>query len=133
MTSSSHSCQSLHDYLSMMNPDAPRGAKGHRMLMKGLRGYLWWKKQLSHQKVGAKSQAMQQPSKAVGSSGRTDQGISPALKRKDKVLADKANSRRRIRGGATTTASTRSAGKAKGNNIQGAEELQEEVERIASL
>ena len=103
--------------------------------MRNLSSYLWWKSQLSRQKAESRSQAMPQSSNAGGNSSgpNKDQGISAALRRKDKVLADKANSRRRIRGGATASTSTRAVGKSVIGNIQGVEELQEEADQIADL
>ncbi|KIL60371.1 hypothetical protein M378DRAFT_14230 [Amanita muscaria Koide BX008] len=128
VTSSTRSCQSLREYLSMMDHDAPRGAKGRPMLMRRFRNYLFWKKALSHQRMEAKAQAGPQASKTTsGASGA--HGLSAALKRKDKLVLDKANGRRRMRGGAAA-APTRGAEKSKSGHIQ---DDDEETERIASL
>ncbi|PFH49381.1 hypothetical protein AMATHDRAFT_147779 [Amanita thiersii Skay4041] len=132
MTSSTRSCQLLRDYLSMMDNDAPRGEKGRRMLLKGLRGYLWWKRQLSLNNAEATQKATQKSSTtSAGTSSKDGQGISDALKRKDKERAERAGSRRRIRGGATAPPPSRSGNKQQ--NLQGFEELQEEADHIASF
>ncbi|KAF8632697.1 hypothetical protein AX15_001750 [Amanita polypyramis BW_CC] len=135
MTSSTRSCQSTREYLSTMDHDAPRGAKGKRMLMRNLRGYLWWKGQLSRQKAVSRPQSAQQSPNADGSSSNTNRnrGISAALRRKDRISADKANSRRRMRGGTTAFTSTRAIGKSANDTIQGAEDLQEEADQIADF
>ncbi len=126
MASSTRSCQSIRDYLSLADHDAPRGAKGRRMLMRSLSNYLWWKARLEQQREESRRQ---QAPKAGGSSKSTferSSSISAALKRKDKVLSDKAKNRRRMRGGAPAATSSHA-------DIQAADELPNEVEQIPAL
>ncbi|KAF8639006.1 hypothetical protein AX17_001785 [Amanita inopinata Kibby_2008] len=136
MTSSLRSCESIQKYLSMMDHDSPKGTKGRRMLMKNLQGYLWWKGQFGRQKAETRGQPVQQPSRSTSGENNAGEarGVSEALRRKDKMRAEKAGSRRRVRGGAAAAApSSRAASNQKKDNIQGVEELQEEADRIASF
>lgn len=133
MTSSARSCQSIRDYLSLADHNAPKGAKGRRMLMRSLSRYLWWKTWLEQQRDEARRQ---QISKTGGSSKSTFQGqgaFSAALNRKDKVLSDKANNRRRTRGGAPTAMSARAAGKSANADIHVADESPNETDHVAAL
>ena len=103
------------------------------MLMRSLSRYLWWKTRLEQQREEARHQ---QTSKTGGSSNRASEGqrvTSAALKRKDKVLSDKANNRRRIRGGAPTATSGRAAGKSANADIQDVGEPPNEAEHVAVL
>ena len=133
MTSSTRSCQSIRDYLSLADHDAPRGAKGRRMLMRSLSRYLWWKTWLEQQREEARRQ---QTPKTGGGSKSTFQGqgaFSAALKRKDKVLSDKANNRRRLRGGAPTATSARTAGRSAEADIHVVDELPDEADHVTEL
>ncbi|KAF8338666.1 hypothetical protein F5887DRAFT_1284710 [Amanita rubescens] len=126
MASSTRSCQSIRDYLSLADHDAPRGAKGRRMLMRSLSNYLWWKARLEQQREESRRQ---QAPKASGSSRSTferSSSISAALKRKDKVLSDKAKNRRRTRGGAPAATSSHA-------DIQAADEPPNDVDQILAF
>ncbi|KAF9561500.1 hypothetical protein CPC08DRAFT_707327 [Agrocybe pediades] len=105
MTSSTQSCNMLSEFLSSMKQDAPPGSRGRSMMMRKLRTYLWWKKKLADEKQANKAQS----SKSNGQSGTKDvfdaiygdqQGVNEALKKKDLEKAQRAQNRRRIRGGA---------------------------------
>jgi len=127
MASSTRSCQSIRDYLSLADHDAPRGAKGRRMLMRSLSNYLWWKARLEQQWEESRRQ---QAPKAGGGGSKSaferSSSISAALKRKDKVLADKAKNRRRTRGGAPAATSSHA-------DIHAADEPPDEVDQILAL
>ena len=92
-----------------MDHDAPPGSKGRRMMLRKLRLYLWWKGQLSKRKQDGKSHFGLPDHGSRSTDGHErmygdGEEISEALKRKDKLVADRAASRRRVRGGAPATA-----------------------------
>lgn len=124
MASSTRSCQSIRDYLSLADHDAPRGAKGRRMLMRSLSSYLWWKSKLEQQREESQRQQAPKKSGSSKSSFERSTSISAALKRKDKVLSDKAKNRRRTRGGAPAATSSHA-------DIQAADEPPNEIEFTA--
>jgi DNA excision repair protein ERCC-4 len=113
MASSTRICSVVTESLSTMDHDAPNGSKGRKMMMQKLRLYLWWKSQLAERKqdglthfafpqvVGHASDGY---NKVIGDE---DGGmeISEALKRKDREGAERAGSRRRVRGGAPASVS----------------------------
>jgi DNA excision repair protein ERCC-4 len=85
-----------------MNPDAPRGSQGRKMMLRKLRSYLWWKGKMSEEKRNEKGLG-----EIVKASGDRNQqghdggeGLSEAMKKKDKEKAERLASRRRVRGGA---------------------------------
>ncbi|KAI0077545.1 hypothetical protein K474DRAFT_1707288 [Panus rudis PR-1116 ss-1] len=106
MTSSVRTSQLLSEFLSSMDPDAPLGSQGRRMMQDKLRLYLWWKGKLAERKQEGKSGFALPDGKKnqhQASSGNIESGngeISEALRRKDRERQAKAASRRRIRGGA---------------------------------
>ena len=103
-------------------------------MLRKLRLYLWWKGQLSKRKEDGKSH-FGFPDHASRSYQRMHgdgEDISEALKRKDKLMADRAASRRRVRGGAPAAAAP-SGGRdaAKGDTIIG--DMQNEADNFAEL
>lgn len=95
-----------------MDHDAPKGAKGRPMMLQKLRFYLWWKRKLSQRKEEGKSH-FGFPNTAertnVGYEKTYDDGenISEALRKKDRERAERAGSRRRVRGGAPANSGSR--------------------------
>jgi DNA excision repair protein ERCC-4 len=88
-----------------MDSDAPPGQRGRKILEDKLRFYLYWKARLS-----ARS-AENQPSSANNrQSSPGDDELDPALRKKDRDKAERAASRRRVRGGAPSTVSVRTQG-----------------------
>lgn len=107
MTSSTRTCSLLTEFLSTMNPQAPPGSRGRGMMLRKLRLYLWWKRQLKDQKQGASGTSMMPNSSRGAMDGfdrlfAVEDGLSEALKKKDREKAARAQSRRRMRGGAPT-------------------------------
>ncbi|EIN05331.1 hypothetical protein PUNSTDRAFT_54777 [Punctularia strigosozonata HHB-11173 SS5] len=107
MTSSSQTSTLLTEFLSSMDIDAPAGRQGRRMMERKLKAYLWWKGRLAEEKsASAKGGPSSRPStnnrqgsNTVPGTGGTD-GLSEALRKKDREREEKRASRRRVRGGA---------------------------------
>jgi DNA excision repair protein ERCC-4 len=87
-----------------MDSDALPGQRGRKMLEDKLRPYLYWKARLS-----ARS-ANQPPSANNLQSSPGDDELDPALRKKDRDKAERAASRRRVRGGAPGTVNVRTQG-----------------------
>ena len=117
MTSSTHGCSVLTEFLESMDYSAPAGQRGTSMLMMKLGRYLWWKGRLQQTKK-AEGRGEQQnayyrtntgsSANAGSSTNRSgnNAGVSEALQRKDKERQERAASRRRVRGGKTAPAPT---------------------------
>lgn len=95
-----------------MDHDSPSGSKGRRMMLQKLRLYLWWKSKLAERKKDGKSHfafpdAIVRASDGLDKLYGDESNISEALKKKDRDRADKAASRRRVRGGAPAASSKR--------------------------
>jgi DNA excision repair protein ERCC-4 len=139
MASSTRICGGITEFLSSMDHDAPPGSRGRRMMLRKLRLYLWWKGQLSKRKQDGKSH-FGLPDH-VGRSGDgfeemygDGEGISEALKRKDKMVAERVASRRRVRGGAPAAAVSSERDTAKGvlqETVVG--DMQNEADKFAEL
>ncbi|KAI0353441.1 hypothetical protein OH77DRAFT_1522621 [Trametes cingulata] len=129
MASSLHTCTLIKDFLSTMDASAPRGSQGRRMMEDKLRLYLWWKGKLSERRAEGKGPiALPQ---AQAQERRQDEGVSEALKRKDRERQERAMNRRRVRGGAPAAAtSTRDSG-SKGTLGEG--EIKKEADDIADF
>lgn len=115
MASSTRICSVLTEFLSTMNHNSPSGTKGRKMMMQKFRLYLWWKSKLAERKQDGKFHfALPQVAghiddgykKVIGN----DEGISEALKKKDREKAERAGSRRRMRGGAPVASVTSAGG-----------------------
>ncbi|KAF8649572.1 hypothetical protein AX16_005734 [Volvariella volvacea WC 439] len=104
MTSSTRSANTITEYLSVFDHDAPSGAKGRKMMMNKLHLYLWWKGKMSEKKGDGTSRTSNGQKSNQASGSKPDEGISEALKKKDRERAEKAASRRRVRGGAPPAA-----------------------------
>ncbi|KAL1679123.1 hypothetical protein EV122DRAFT_263999 [Schizophyllum commune] len=115
MTSSTHGCSVLTEFLESMDYSAPAGQRGTSMLMMKLGRYLWWKGRL-HQTKRAEGRGEQNAyyrtntgqSTSTSNTNRSgnNAGVSEALQRKDKERQERAASRRRVRGGKTAPAPT---------------------------
>ncbi|TRM61018.1 hypothetical protein BD626DRAFT_88683 [Schizophyllum amplum] len=111
MASSTHACSVLTEFLESMDYNAPPGQRGGLMMMRKLGRHLWWKGRL-HQ---PRSQTINRPgqgsyfnagSSSATRSSDTNDGISEALRRKDKERQERSANRRRLRGGKTASAPT---------------------------
>lgn len=104
MTSSPQSSALISEFLSEINVDAPKGARGRKMMESKLRRYLFWKGRLGGQKNGkGKTQAQPEKSALQASCSTSSTGVSDALQKKDKERAARSANRRRIRGGAPSS------------------------------
>jgi DNA excision repair protein ERCC-4 len=141
MASSSRSATLLSDFLSTMDPEAPKGSQGRRMMEDKLRFYLWWKGKLSEATRDGKDPFhMPDASKERfdQSGGTGDEGLSEALKRKDRAKKEKNANRRRVRGGGPGSAAsgggrTTAPKDDRRNLVAGEEEMRDEAENIAEL
>jgi DNA excision repair protein ERCC-4 len=107
MTSSTQTSSLLSEYLASMDVDALPGQRGRQMLEGKLRRYLYWKARL------AARPAEGQPSSATTTNRQSppdDDEINPALRKKDRDRAERAASRRRVRGGAHSAVNVRAQG-----------------------
>uniref|UniRef100_A0A0W0GCU3 ERCC4 domain-containing protein n=2 Tax=Moniliophthora roreri TaxID=221103 RepID=A0A0W0GCU3_MONRR len=115
MCSSTSTCSLLEEFLSAMDGERPKGEWGRKMMLRKLKGYLWWqkRKKLEKELAGLGNKAGAAASSTMGNFWRgggisldepggldNDDGISEALKKKDREKAEKKASRRRVRGGA---------------------------------
>ncbi|KAK7040936.1 DNA repair protein RAD16 [Paramarasmius palmivorus] len=115
MCSSASTCSLLNEFLSSMDDERPKGEWGRKLMLRKLKGYLWWQKRKQLEKeaglgkrsgVGDFWHGGGIPLDEPGGIDEGD-GISEALKKKDREKAEKKASRRRVRGGAPTSGSTR--------------------------
>ncbi|KAF9441286.1 hypothetical protein P691DRAFT_684433 [Macrolepiota fuliginosa MF-IS2] len=106
MTSSTRSCDLIQEFLDNMDPEAESGKKGVQMMRKRLRGYLGWRGRLGG--LGQDSTASASTSRK-GKAREKEDYVSEALKKKDREKAEKAASRRRVRGGAPSGGGGRNA------------------------
>ncbi|KAJ3515568.1 hypothetical protein NLJ89_g1672 [Agrocybe chaxingu] len=101
MTSSTRNCSLLTEFLASMDHAAPPGTRGQAMMLRKLRLYLWWKDELRKRdgkaSFGIVDGNQRGADKLYGSGDREE--LSEALQKKDKEKAQRAQSRRRVRGG----------------------------------
>lgn len=109
MTSSTRTCNLVTEFLSSMDENAPPGSQGRKMMMRKLGSYLWWKGRLGSRKKDGRQPPIALPASSTSSShvhdvlstgDRESEEMSAALKKKDQDRAQKAQNRRRVRGGA---------------------------------
>jgi DNA excision repair protein ERCC-4 len=100
MTATSRSATDISEYLSTLDLEAPAGTQGRVMMEKRLHKFLWWKAKLA-ELMGEKTSKTNDPrSNATQKQGGANEGLSEALKKKDRDRKDRAANRRRIRGAA---------------------------------
>lgn len=107
MTATSRTATTISEYLSTLDPDEPLGVQGRPMMEKKLRRYLWWKAKLDEYKGKTKRSGnanFRLNHKAKGA----DDGMSEAMKKKDKERIERTASRRRVRGAAPASIATSS-------------------------
>lgn len=122
MTSSTRSSQLITEYLSTADLNQGKGKKGRSMMMQKMRVWLWWKsmreKEDSKDKAGSSKPHTYGPvgqKESRGGGTNTSTSLSEGLKRKDAQQADRNKSRRRVRGGAPATTSSRDGGSGGGS------------------
>ena len=135
MTSSLRTATLLNEFLSKMDSEAPPGQHGRKMMEDRLGLYLWWKTRLSKgSQTGKTSLVIPDTLRAAKAPAQDeDDGLSEALKKKDRDRRDKAANRRRVRGGGPSQAeSSRVKGKAvDGGMSLGEEAMRDEADSIA--
>ena len=104
MTSSIRTTDLLSEFLDSMDPDKPPGQQGRKMMLSKLRHYLVRQAARKLAKANADTSAQGNKDRHENSTERED-GISAALRKKDKERQARIANRRRIRGGATATPS----------------------------
>ncbi|KAJ7088830.1 hypothetical protein B0H15DRAFT_840898 [Mycena belliarum] len=107
MASSTRTCTLISEYLSSKDNSTPKGEQGRPMLMRKLRLYLWWKRKLAERRQDGRaafglpdSSGHGGPNQGYARMYGGKEGLSEALQRKDRHQAERAASRRRVRGGA---------------------------------
>ncbi|KAI0002433.1 hypothetical protein BJV74DRAFT_599304 [Russula compacta] len=110
MTSSTQTSSLLSEYLASMDLDALSGQRCRQMMEDKLRLYLYRKARLS-----VRLAESQPPLAANRQSSPGDEELNPALRKKDRDRAERAASRRRVRGGTPSTVSVRAQGPDKGS------------------
>ncbi|KAH9889061.1 hypothetical protein C8Q73DRAFT_654519 [Cubamyces lactineus] len=138
MASSLHTCTLIKDFLATMDADAPRGSQGRQMMEDKLRLYLWWKGKLSERRADGKGPIALPTGKKDDASGAQgtrqgggNDGISEALKRKDRERQERSMNRRRVRGGAPAAAPTTRDSASSGALPEG--EIKKEADEIAEF
>ncbi|KAJ3921663.1 hypothetical protein F5877DRAFT_35526 [Lentinula edodes] len=119
MCSSTATCTLLNDFLSSIDNTRPKGEWGRRMMLKKLRSWIWWEKRRkmmqealqSANSSGKKggSNIAQEMVRGGSTNGNGNEGLSEAMRKKDRERAAQAASRRRVRGGAPVNNSEFSA------------------------
>lgn len=125
MADSPRTAALLAEYLGSRDPRAERGRQGRRMLERKLKLYLWWKRKRAERKTdGRAGFAMPARAKDFSAQGKKErggaEGVSEALRRKDRQTQERNASRRRTRGGAP-------AGAAGGGRVKAEEGAQAET------
>jgi DNA excision repair protein ERCC-4 len=137
MTSSTYASKLIGEFLSTMDPDAPRGTQGRKMMLQKLGNYLWWKGKLSDQKPDEKPQTIPDSGRTLsGGLKPTDEneGLSEAMLKKDREKSDKTARRRRVRGGAPAGSDrSRPIKIEEQDSVPGEGEMRFEADRIAQL
>lgn len=136
MTSSTRTCTLLTEFLSSMDQDAAPGSRGRVMMLRKLRAYLWWKGKMAEKKSDGKNPSAMPSGNALGRDifdaiYADQEGVSEALKKKDKEKAQRAQNRRRIRGGAPASSGSRPENKPKENLLPNA--IQNDGDEFAQL
>ncbi|KAA1477388.1 hypothetical protein DENSPDRAFT_933679 [Dentipellis sp. KUC8613] len=133
MTSSPRSSNLVSEYLAAMDPSAPPGQQGRKMMMDKLGLYLWWKARLGERPPDGRAPFPLPESNRNRDDGPVlDEGISEALKKKDREKRDRVASRRRVRGGAPAAISQRSRDTDRPMTLQ-EEVMRDESESIAQF
>ncbi|KAJ3754994.1 hypothetical protein EV360DRAFT_50563 [Lentinula raphanica] len=113
MCSSTATCSLLNDFLASRDDKRPKGEWGRRMMLKKLRSWLWWEKRRKMMKEAVQnssssgrkdgsSDLQETMWRGESSTDRGEDGLSEAMKKKDRERAAQKASRRRVRGGAPT-------------------------------
>ncbi|KAG8694657.1 hypothetical protein FRC09_009707 [Ceratobasidium sp. 395] len=121
MVSDNRSATLIREYLTSMHthPDSP----GRAMLENRLKGYIFWKRELSESKPDAKA----------SETNTNANPVSEAMKKKDAARAEMAGRRRRVRGGGTTGATVGRSVKEEDGAIPGQGVIATEADEIAEF
>ncbi|KAI0056711.1 hypothetical protein BV25DRAFT_1976751 [Artomyces pyxidatus] len=134
MTSSWRTSMLLNEFLSSMDPDAPPGQQGRKMMEEKLGLYLWWKSRLNGREHESKRAPPAFHNASRAETAYDDEGISEALKKKDRDNRERAASRRRVRGGAPAIDNGRAAARDRTTPVSlGEEVMRDEADNIAQF
>ncbi|KAI0916475.1 hypothetical protein AcV5_002963 [Taiwanofungus camphoratus] len=132
MTSSLRTCTLVSEFLSTMDPEAPRGSRARKMMEGKLRLYLWWKSKLNDRKQEGRRHFAMPEGKKNQDDGEAE--VSEALKKKDRERRERAANRRRVRGGAPAATTSRdNVESARSDVLVGEGDLREEADDIAAF
>ncbi|KAI0347344.1 hypothetical protein BDW22DRAFT_1351756 [Trametopsis cervina] len=113
MTSSLRTSELLSEFLDEMDPDAPAGRQGRKMMERKMQYYVHrWRRRQTERRFEARGRAGggSGPASGTGKQATTAESeISAALQKKDQFRQAQAASRRRVRGGAVVAPPTRGA------------------------
>ncbi|KAL0062171.1 DNA repair protein RAD16 [Marasmius tenuissimus] len=117
MCSSTVTCSLLNEFLTKMDVGRAKGEWGRKMMMQRLKSWLFWEERRKWEKEHAGGNAGEGKKTGGGTSGGGGgvgagsndfaDGLSEALKKKDRERAQKQANRRRIRGGGPAGGSSR--------------------------
>ncbi|CAE7073980.1 unnamed protein product [Rhizoctonia solani] len=129
MVSDNRSATLIREYLGTMEKNAE--SPGRPMLMNRLRGYVYWKRELS----GSDKPTKPIPSTSANANTGESNPMTEAMRKKDAARAELASRRRRVRGGGTTGAATGRTGikKEEDSGIPGQGIIATEADEIAEF
>ncbi|CAE6448146.1 unnamed protein product [Rhizoctonia solani] len=133
MVSDNRSATLVREYLSAMNKDSE--SPGRSMLMNRLKGYVYWKRELSESNQPAKPTPGSSTNANSNASANESNPMSEAMRKKDAARAEAASRRRRVRGAGTTGAAVGRSGvkKEDENAIPGQGVITTEADEIAEF
>jgi DNA excision repair protein ERCC-4 len=133
MVSDNRSATLVREYLSAMDKDSE--SPGRSMLMNRLKGYVYWKRELSDSNQPAKPTPGSSTNANSNASANESNPMSEAMRKKDAARAEAASRRRRVRGAGTTGAAVGRSGvkKEDENAIPGQGVITTEADEIAEL
>ncbi|KDN46847.1 hypothetical protein RSAG8_03924, partial [Rhizoctonia solani AG-8 WAC10335] len=131
MVSDNRSATLIREYLNTMdrNSESP----GRPMLMNRLKGYVYWKRELSDNNKPSKPTPG--PSTSANTNAAESNPMTEAMRKKDAARVELASRRRRVRGGGTTGVATGRTAikKEEGNGIPGQGIIATEADEIAEF
>ncbi|CAE6448788.1 unnamed protein product [Rhizoctonia solani] len=129
MVTDNRSATLIREYLGTM--DKSSESPGRTMLMNRLKGYVYWKRELSETNQAAKPQ----PGPSTNTNTNESNPMTEAMRKKDAARAEAASRRRRVRGAGTTGAATGRSGvkKEEDNATPGQAVITTEADEIAAF
>ena len=103
------------------------------MMLDKLHLYVWWKSQLSEKKKGNQETSYMPDGRVRYNTNEGIPDVSEALKKKDRERQERSANRRRVRGGAPTSNTSRDTAESKISGLQGETAMRDEADDIAAL